>query len=590
MADFSHEGGVDNAVGAATATQAPSTQALSRVEPAQSESGLFSSESVLNILKLIFAGAPLPDVLTIIARLVEAEGKEIFCTIWLLEEDGRYVRCATAPSLPGFCANWGRTPVGPTGACCGTAVYRKQPVYVADVLSDPLWDGYRHLVLPYGIRAVWAQPLLSSEGKVLGTFSILYREARGPSAADRQMIENASHIVGIALERDMKEKDLRRSQAFLAEGQRLSRTGSFSWRVATGEITWSEELYRIFEFDRDAPVTLELIGSRVHPEDIPLLNDMIARARGIGSDFEYEHRLQMPDRSVKHVHLVGHGRRDRDGRLVYIGAAQDVTEHRLSEETLGKLRSELAHVARVTTLGALTASIAHEVNQPLAGIVTNASTCLRMLAADPPNVDGARETARRTIRDGERASEVIARLRALFTKKTTTTGSIDLNEATREVVALSMSELQSQRVAVRLELTDHLPPVKGDRVQLQQVLLNLLLNASDAMSTVEDRPRDLVIATTSDGADVHLSVRDTGIGFDAGDPDRLFDAFYTTKSSGMGIGLSVSRSIMERHGGRLSATPNRGPGATFSFSIPCETQDVLGAPGVTDRHQGVMVG
>jgi C4-dicarboxylate-specific signal transduction histidine kinase len=185
---------------------------------------------------------------------------------------------------------------------------------------------------------------------------------------------------------------------------------------------------------------------------------------------------------------------------------------------------------------------------------------------------------------------VIARLRALFTKKATTTGSIDLNEATREVVALSMSELQGQRVAVRLDLADDLPSVKGDRVQLQQVILNLLLNASDAMSTVEDRPRELAIATSSEGADVHLSVRDTGVGFDAGDPDRIFEAFYTTKSNGMGIGLSVSRSIMELHRGRLWATRNRGPGATFSFSNPCEMQDELGAPALADRHQGIMVG
>jgi signal transduction histidine kinase len=238
----------------------------------------------------------------------------------------------------------------------------------------------------------------------------------------------------------------------------------------------------------------------------------------------------------------------------------------------------------------LTASIAHEVNQPLAGIVTNASTCLRMLAADPPNVEGARETARRTLRDGERASEVIARLRALFSKKTTTIGSIDLNEAAREVVALSMSELQRQHVAVRTELASDLPPVRGDRVQLQQVILNLLLNASDAMSTVADRPRELVIATSSDGAEIRVSVRDTGIGFDAGDPDRLFDAFYTTKSSGMGMGLSVSRSIMEHHGGRLWATRNRGPGATFSFSIPSEARGGLGTPSLTDRHQSMMVG
>src|SRR5437899_12883790 len=186
-------------------------------------------------------------------------------------------------------------------------------------------------------------------------------------------------------------------------------------------------------------VTLELIGTRAHPEDIPLLQDMIERARGTGTDFEYEHRLQMPDRSIKYVHMVAHGTRDQDGRLEYIGAVQDVTARRLSEQALGKAQSELAHVARVTTLSTLTASIAHEVNQPLSGIITNASTCLRMLAADPPDVDGARETAQRTIRDGHRASEVIARLRGLFAHKGVATEPGDRNEATREVIALSLS-------------------------------------------------------------------------------------------------------------------------------------------------------
>ena len=339
--------------------------------------------------------------------------------------------------------------------------------------------------------------------------------------------------------------------------------------METDEITWSEQLYRIFEFDRDVPVTLELIGTRVHPEDIPLLNDMIDRARGGGSDLEYEHRLQMPDHSVKYLHMVAHGTRDQDGQLEYIGAVQDVTERRLSEEALGKARSELAHVARVTSLGALTASIAHEVNQPLSGIITNASTCLRMLAADPPNVDGARETARRTIRDGNRASEVITRLRALFSKKDATTESVDLNEATREVIALSLSELQRNRVILRPELADDLPLVTGDRVQLQQVILNLLRNASDAMSGVDDRPRQLLIRTERDEDDrVRLTVQDAGVGFDPQAMDRLFEAFYTTKNDGMGIGLSVSRSIIESHHGRLWAAPNDGPGATFSFSIP----------------------
>jgi len=234
-------------------------------------------------------------------------------------------------------------------------------------------------------------------------------------------------------------------------------------------------------------------------------------------------------------------------------------------------------VARVTSL-ALTASIAHEVNQPLSGIITNASTCLRMLAADPPNVDGARETAQRTIRDGHRASDVITRLRALFSKKDATTESVNLNEATREVIALSWSELQRSRVILRAELGDDLPPVTGDRVQLQQVILNLLLNASEAMSGVDDRPRQLVIRTERDeGGRVRLTVQDAGGGFEPQDADKLFEPFYTTKSGGMGIGLSVSRSIIESHHGRLWAAPNDGPGAAFSFSIPRGLEDMMGA-------------
>ncbi len=370
-------------------------------------------------------------------------------------------------------------------------------------------------------------------------------------------------------DRKRAEEKLRRSQAFIAEGQRLARLGSFSWRVESGQITWSDQLYRIFEFEPGGLVTLERIGSRVHPEDIPLLGHMIERAQRAASDLEYEHRLLMPDQSIKYLHLVAHGTPDQDGRLEYIGAVQDVTDRRLAEEALTQARSDLAHVTRVTSLGVLTASIAHEVNQPLSGIITNAGTCLRMLAADPPNVEGARETAKRTIRDGNRASELIMRLRALFSRKESTTEPVDLNEATQEVIALSLSELQRNRVILRPEFADDLPVVTGDRVQLQQVILNLLRNASDAMSAVNDRPRQLQIRTERGTDDqVRLTVRDAGVGLDPHAMDRLFEAFYTTKNDGMGIGLSVSRSIIERHHGRLWAEPNDGPGATFSFSIP----------------------
>ena len=382
-------------------------------------------------------------------------------------------------------------------------------------------------------------------------------------------------------EQKRAERALRRSEAFLAQGQHLSQIGSFSWRVATDEIKWSEELYRIYELEIGVPVTLELIRTRVHPDDISLIEKMkmVHQASNGGNDFEWQYRLAMPDHSIKYLDAVAHASRDQDGQLEYIAVVQDVTERRLSEEALGKARSELAHVARVTSLGAVTASIAHEVNQPLSGIITNASTCLRMLAADPPNIDGARETAQRTIRDGLRASDVITRLRALFSKKDATTESVDLNEATREVIALSRSELQKSQVISRLELADNLPPVTGDRVQLQQVILNLLLNASDAMSGVDDRPRQLVIRTDRDEGDhVRLTVQDAGVGFEPQGVDKLFEPFYTTKNSGMGIGLSVSRSIIESHRGRLWAKPNDGPGATFSFSMPRASADVMGAP------------
>jgi len=270
-------------------------------------------------------------------------------------------------------------------------------------------------------------------------------------------------------------------------------------------------------------------------------------------------------------------RRRREKKNVEDALRRSAAERRHSEEALDKARSELAHVTRAMSLGALTASIAHEVNQPLSGIITNASTCMRMLDADPPNVDGARETARRTIRDGHRAADVITRLRALFSKKDGTSELVDLNQATREVIALSRRELERNRVILRTQLADNLPRVTGDRVQLQQVILNLLRNSSDAMSTVNDRPRELVFKTElEDGDHVRLSVRDTGKGFDPQTMDRLFHAFYTTKDGGMGMGLSVSRSIIENHQGRLWATANDGPGVTFMFTIPrnVETHEV----------------
>jgi signal transduction histidine kinase len=385
----------------------------------------------------------------------------------------------------------------------------------------------------------------------------------------QEFIEQVTHIASIAIERAQRDTALKRNEAFLKEAQRLSSTGGFSWSVATNEITWSDEVYRIFGIEPGGPLMPETTDLRVHPDDLPFIYEKVNRARLDGKDFDVDYRLVMPDGSTKNLHTVFHRTQDPDGEVEFVGAIQDVTERRRSEDALGELRTELAHVARVTTLGALTASIAHEVNQPLSGIMTNASTCLRMLAADPPNIDGARETARRTIRDANRASEVITRLRALFSKKGASSERVNLNDAAQEVIALSLNELQRKGVTVRTEFAGDLPPITGDRVQLQQVILNLILNAADAMSSVEGRPRLLVVKTEQDHeSGVRVAVRDTGMGFDPEHAGRLFEAFYTTKSGGMGIGLSVSRSIVESHQGRLWAEANQGPGATFLFSIP----------------------
>jgi len=370
---------------------------------------------------------------------------------------------------------------------------------------------------------------------------------------------------------DRKRAEAQVEQAYLrlAEAQRLSKTGSFITDLVADQHDWSEETFRIFDFDPATRVTVQRIRDVIHPEDLPSFEATLARAM-TGADIDFVFRIVTSRGAMKHLRGLARIMVQNAVRPLFIGALQDITESKVAEQALDKARSEVAHVARVTTLNALTASIAHEINQPLASLVTNASICLRRLNADPPNVDGARETVQRAIRDANRTSDVITRLRALFSKKEFTLETLDLNELIREVIALSLSDLQRNQVILRSELVEDLPPIIGDRVQLQQVALNLLRNASDAMVGVEDRPRQLLVRTEREEDDrVRLSVQDAGCGVNPQDFERLFEAFYTTKSGGMGIGLSLSRSIIERHQGRLWAEPNDGPGTTFSFSIPC---------------------
>jgi PAS domain S-box-containing protein len=374
-------------------------------------------------------------------------------------------------------------------------------------------------------------------------------------------------------ERKEAENALRQSEMYLAEAQRLSHTGSFGWRVASGKIIWSEETFRVFGYDKVPSIKHATIFQRVHPEDRARVEQTIDRASSDGKDFEHGYRLLMPDGSVKHVHATAHAVTDASGGIEFVGAVTDVTSRKRAEAELHEAQANLAHVTRVTALGELAASIAHEVNQPLAAVVTNAAACLRWLDRDPANLNEARATLRSIINDGNRAGEVIQRVRALV-NKTTDRKALHINEVVNEVMSLVQHELFSHRVALRLELAPALPPVLADRIQLQQVILNLVINGIEAMQPVADRPRELVIRTRQDETDqVLVTVSDCGVGVAAEDVDRLFDAFFTTKSDGMGMGLSICRSIVDAHGGRLSASGNTGPGATFQFTLPLHQED-----------------
>jgi PAS domain S-box-containing protein len=480
------------------------------------------------LLEMIASGRPLADVLDALCLFFEAAATECLCGIYPIDWSGPTFQNAVAPSLPAsYIAPMEGLPVRLDVAPCGVAAQTRAQVIVEDIESDSRWrdSSYRAHVLAHALRSVWSTPVSSLDGRVLGTFCIYRRTPATPSPHQQELIAQVTHIASIAIDRERKEAELRRSEAFLAQAQRLTLTGSLWWKTLTGEITWSEESYRLLEYPVTVTPTVELILRRCHPEDLPLVQEKVASAirDGVnmdiehrllmpngavkhvrvvlqnvgfdsgapefvgavtditewklaqeqlrqsetyladaqklsltgsvgwsvaddrhfwsdetyrifgyhpstsvtfpmilqrvhpedlelvrqalaeaqdGRDFDYEYRLLMPDGSVKHIHLVAHGMRDRNGQLEYIGAVQDVTQQRRSEEALSRLRSELAHVSRVTSLGTLTASITHEVSQPLSGIITNASTCLRMLASEPPNVDGARETARRTIRVG----------------------------------------------------------------------------------------------------------------------------------------------------------------------------------------------
>ena len=523
------------------------------------------------LLEMIAKGEPLAQTLEALCRLVEQEFSGATCAIRLVDEEGKRLRHAVAPSLdPGYTAQLDGREIGQDGGPCAVAAYRRETQIASDLRTHPVPEWYRTLAASYGIQACWSVPVLSRDQRVMGTFAVFYREPRCPMPEDHNLLEQFRDLASIAIERTQAENALRRSEAYLSEAQRLSLTGSFSWRPATDTHTWSEETYRIYELDPAVKPSLDLIAKRIHPADMALFQQTAEQAPSEGRDFAFEHRLLMPDGSVKHLQIVAHrSAGDVDGEMEFVGAVMDITKRKQQEDALDKVRLDLAHVSRVSTLGQMAASIAHEINQPLAGIVLNGNATLRWLAGESPNLHEARAATHRIVRDGQRAGDVITRLRSLFRRDASANEQLDMNEVVQEVIAITRAEVLKARATVRTRLARDLPPLSGDRVQLQQLLLNLIMNAVEAMSSAEERVREIVITTgRSERGELLVSVYDTGIGLDAGSRDTIFDAFQTTKSMGMGMGLAISRSIVEHHGGRLWATSNDATGSTFSFILP----------------------
>jgi PAS domain S-box-containing protein len=523
------------------------------------------------VLEMIACGDALPAVLEALCTLVEQLADEALASILLFDATSGTLHHGAAPSLPSsYLQAVDGASIGPSAGSCGTAVYRAEPVMVEDIATDPLWTDYRDLALAHDLRACWSTPILSSSGTVLGTFAIYYRQPRRPTPEVRTAVAQVTHLASIAIERQRSEAALR-EQASLLD---LTHDSIFVRDVDDVITYWNrgaEELYGWRADEAIGRVSHELMQT-IFPAAI---DDARATLLRTGRwDGELTHAKADGSRVV--VASRWSLQRDEHGQpIATLEINNDVTERKRAEDALRNAEAELARVARVTTLGEVTASFAHEVNQPLAAIVNNANACLGMLPDDRPDLLEMRDALGEIVSEGERAAAVIQRVRALATKTPAEKTPLRLQDVVEEVMGLAGTESCSRRVTIRNEVPD-LPPVVGDRVQLQQVLLNLVVNGMDAMTAVREDARLLVIGGRYDVQNGHpaatISVRDHGVGLGTVELERLFDAFYTTKPHGMGMGLAISRSIIESHGGRLWVEPHPGSGTTFSFTVPASTR------------------
>ncbi|MBY5801130.1 PAS domain-containing sensor histidine kinase [Rhizobium leguminosarum] len=551
------------------------------VQDSRDAAYLFGKE--MEILDMVARGTPSARVLQELCNVVDDLIPDLLCCFLELSLDRKFFRMGAAPRLPSeFREIFDRKSVAADKNACSVAALSKKAVEIQNLgESDHRDTSMGQFMLANKLNYCHAIPILSPFGNTAGIFAILRHQYTELKPHELQIIDRAAHIAGISIDRTRHEEALvkretqfERSQAQLVAAQRISSTGSFTSDIQRDENIWSEEFYRIFDLDPKLAPSIDAVRERIHPEDLERFNVEMQRGlTGEGSDFVF--RIIRTDASVRFIRGLAKVTRYVGDHPIFMGTVQDITETkraedalRRGEEALLKAREELAYVSRAMTISALTTSIAHEVSQPLSGILANANACVRLLALDPPDIATAADTARRTIRDTMRATEVVKRLRAMFSRQAPTMEEIDLNEIAREVIALSARDMRERSIVLESRLASGLPSVRGDRIQLQQVILNLVLNGIEAMAEIEGRPRRLLVLTSPDEDMLTLSIVDAGVGIAADSAERLFEPFFTTKRNGMGIGLSISRSIIENHGGSMWATPNDGPGTTVAFSIP----------------------
>ena len=460
--------------------------------------------------------------------------------------------------------------VNEPGAACGRAMQRRERVIIEDVLADPDFEPHRQIAASAGFRAVQSTPLFSRSGEPLGMISTHFRQPHRPSGHDLRFTDLYARLAGELIERQRAEEALGASEERFRRYFELGLIGMAMTSPTKGILEVNDELCVMLGYER-SELLKKTWAEMTHQDD--LAPDVVQFNRVIAGEIDgytLDKRWIRKDGRVIDTIMSAKCLRRADGSVDYfVGLVQDITERKRSEEALRAAQAQLAHMARVTTMGELTSSIAHEVNQPLAAVVTNGDACLRWLGNDPPNLDKARLSVAGIIKEGNRAGEIIQRVRALAKKTPPQKTMLGVNEAIEEVIGLVGAELAKHQVSLLKELMSDLPTVFGDRVQLQQVILNLIANGIEAMEPVTDRPRELSIGSraTEDGR-VLISVSDCGTGIGPESVDHLFEAFFTTKQEGMGLGLSISRTIVEGHGGRLSAIANKPYGATFQFTLP----------------------